>query len=117
MTVTFELVGQELVALNSGPVFSFSPAISLFVKCETQNEMDYLWEKLSGGGEKEQCGWLKDKYRVSWQIVPTVLGHMLLDKDAGKTEKVMKALLKMGKIDIQKLKQAYEKSNPDNNLK
>ena len=108
MTVVFELGGQEFIALNGGPVFTFSPAISFVVNCETQEEVDELWEKLSEGGEKEQCGWLKDKYGVSWQIVPTVLGEMMQDKDPKKSEKVMKAMLQMDKIDIKTLKQAYE---------
>jgi predicted 3-demethylubiquinone-9 3-methyltransferase (glyoxalase superfamily) len=108
MTVVFELEGQEFIALNGGPVFTFSPAISFVVNCKTQKEVDELWEKLSEGGEKGQCGWLKDKYGVSWQIVPTVLGEMLKDKNPKKTEKVMKGLLQMKKIDIETLKQAYE---------
>jgi predicted 3-demethylubiquinone-9 3-methyltransferase (glyoxalase superfamily) len=108
MTVTFQLDGQEFMALNGGPQFTFSPAISFLVNCETQEEVDELWEKLSEGGEKEQCGWLKDKYGVSWQIVPTVLGEMMQDKDAEKSERVMKAMLQMKKIDIRTLKQAYE---------
>ena len=110
MTVTFQLEGQEFIALNGGPHFTFSPAISFFVNCETQEEVDELWEKLSEGGEIEQCGWLKDKYGVSWQIVPTVLGEMLQNKDAESSERVMEALLKMKKIDIKTLKQAYEPS-------
>ncbi len=110
MTVTFQLEGQEFIALNGGPHFTFSPAISFFVNCETQEEVDELWEKLSEGGEIEQCGWLKDKYGVSWQIVPTVLGEMLQNKDAERSERVMEALLKMKKIDIKTLKQAYESS-------
>jgi predicted 3-demethylubiquinone-9 3-methyltransferase (glyoxalase superfamily) len=108
MTVTFEIEGQEFIALNGGPHFTFSPAISFVVNCKTQEEVDELWEKLSEDGETEQCGWLKDKYGVSWQIVPTVLGEMLQDKDPKKSEKVMEALLQMGKIDIKTLKQAYE---------
>ncbi|HEY6884787.1 MAG TPA: VOC family protein [Nitrososphaeraceae archaeon] len=107
MTVTFELEGQRFMALNGGPVFNFSPAISFFVDCETQEEVDDLWEKLSEGGEKEQCGWLKDKFGVSWQIVPNVLGQMLQDKDAKKSERVMEELLQMKKIDIQSLRKAY----------
>ena len=95
------------MALNGGPVFNFSPAISFFVDCETQEEVDDLWEKLSEGGEKEQCGWLKDKFGVSWQIVPNVLGQMLQDKDAKKSERVMEELLQMKKIDIQSLRKAY----------
>ena len=108
MTVTFDLDGQEFMALNGGPVFTFSPAISFIVNCETQQEVDRLWEKLSEGGEKEQCGWLKDKYGVSWQIVPSVLGKMMQDKNREKSKRVMEALLKMSKIDIKILKQAYE---------
>jgi predicted 3-demethylubiquinone-9 3-methyltransferase (glyoxalase superfamily) len=107
MTVTFELEGQRFMALNGGPVFNFSPAISFFVNCETQEEVDDLWEKLSEGGEQEQCGWLKDKFGVSWQIVPNVLGQMLQDKDAKKSERVMEELLQMKKIDIQCLRKAY----------
>lgn len=109
MTVTFEIDGQKFMALNGGPVFQFSPAISFMVPCKTQDEVDELWEKLSKGGETQQCGWLKDQYGVSWQIVPTVLGEMMQDKDAKKSERVMNALLKMEKIDIKTLKQAYEK--------
>jgi predicted 3-demethylubiquinone-9 3-methyltransferase (glyoxalase superfamily) len=108
MGVTFQLDGQEFMALNSGPQFTFSPAISFFVNCETQQEIDELWEKLSEGGEKQQCGWLKDKYGVSWQIVPTVLGEMLNDPDSAKSQRVMKAMLQMDKIDIEDLKRAYE---------
>ena len=107
-TATFQLDGQEFMALNGGPLFTFSPAISFFVNCETQEEVDELWEKLSEGGEKQRCGWLKDKYGVSWQIVPTVLGKLLQDKDAEKSKKVMNAMLQMDKLDIQRLKQAYE---------
>ncbi len=106
MSATFQLDGQEFMALNGGPVFTFSPAISFFVNCETQEEVDVLWEKLSEGGEKQRCGWLKDKYGVSWQIIPSALGELLNDKDAGKSEKVMTAMLQMDKIDIEKLKQA-----------
>lgn len=108
MTVTFQLGGQEFMALNGGPMFKFTEAISFSVNCETQEEVDELWEKLSLGGEEGPCGWLKDKYGVSWQINPRVLGEMLQDKDAGKSERVMKAMLQMKKIDIAKLKQAYE---------
>jgi predicted 3-demethylubiquinone-9 3-methyltransferase (glyoxalase superfamily) len=107
MTVIFELEGQRFMALNGGPIFKFSPAISFLVNCETQEEVDELWEKLSEGGEKEQCGWLKDKYGVSWQIVPNALGEMLQDKDAKKSERVMEAMLQMKKIDIDGLKKAY----------
>ncbi len=108
MIVTFSLDGQELMALNGGPQFKFSEAISFLVNCETQEEVDELWEKLSEGGEEGRCGWLKDKYGLSWQIVPTVLGEMLQDKDAEKSERVMNAMLKMDKIEIKTLKQAYE---------
>ncbi len=107
MTVAFELEGQKFVALNGGPHFTFSPAISFVVNCETQEEVDELWEKLSEGGEKQRCAWLKDKYGVSWQIVPTVLVEMLQDKDAEKAKRVMNAMLQMDKIDIQTLKKAY----------
>ena len=107
MTMAFELDGQEFVALNGGPHFAFSPAISLVVYCETQEEVDALWEKLSAdGGETGRCAWLKDKYGVSWQIVPTILVKMLQNKDAEKSNRVMKAMLQMGKIDIEKLKRA-----------
>lgn len=108
MTVSFELDGQELTALNGGPHFKFSEAISLVVNCETQKEVDDLWETLSKGGETQQCGWLKDKYGLSWQIVPNVLFELLLDKDAAKAERVMAAMLQMKKIDIRQLKQAAE---------
>jgi predicted 3-demethylubiquinone-9 3-methyltransferase (glyoxalase superfamily) len=107
MTATFQLAGQEFMALNGGPVFAFSPAISFFVNCETQEEVDDYWGKLSEGGEEGQCGWLKDKYGVSWQIVPTALGELLNDKDAEKSGRVMQAMLKMGKIDVAGLKRAY----------
>jgi predicted 3-demethylubiquinone-9 3-methyltransferase (glyoxalase superfamily) len=107
MTAKFQIEGQEFVALNGGPVFTFSPAISFVVNCETQEEVDRLWEKLSDGGERQQCGWLKDKFGVSWQIVPVVLIEMLNDPDPVKSQRVMKAMLPMGKIDIKKLKQAY----------
>jgi predicted 3-demethylubiquinone-9 3-methyltransferase (glyoxalase superfamily) len=107
MTVRFELEGQEFMALNGGPLFKFSPAISFLVSCETQEEVDNLWEKLSEGGEVEQCGWLKDKFGVSWQIVPNVLGEMVQDKDAKKSERVIKAMLQMKKLDIQGLRKAY----------
>ena len=109
MTGTFQLDGQEFMALNGGPHFKFTEAISLFVNCETQEEVDELWEKLSEGGEEGQCGWLKDKYGLSWQIVPSVLGKMLQDKDPEKSQRVMKAMLQMHKIDIERLKQAYDR--------
>ena len=108
MSVTFQLDGQEFMALNGGPVFAFSPAISFFVNCETQEEVDELWEKLSEGGEKQQCGWLKDRYGVSWQIVPAMLGKLLRDEDSEKSRRVMNAMLQMNKIDIRALQQAYE---------
>ncbi len=108
MTVTFQLDGQEFMALNGGPLFKFTEAISLMVYCETQAEVDELWEKLSAGGEQGPCGWLKDKYGLSWQIVPTVLGEMIQDKDPKKSERVMAALLQMKKLDIAALKRAYE---------
>jgi predicted 3-demethylubiquinone-9 3-methyltransferase (glyoxalase superfamily) len=108
MSVTFQLDGQEFYALNGGPQFKFTEAISLFVNCETQQEVDDLWEKLSKGGEKSQCGWLKDQFGLSWQIIPTALGQMLGDKDPRKSQGVMKAMLQMTKIDIKTLKQAYD---------
>ena len=108
MSATFQLEGQEFYALNGGPHFKFTEAISLFVDCETQQEVDELWEKLSAGGAKSRCGWLKDKYGLSWQIIPSVLGEMLQDKDREKSNRVMQAMLKMDKIDIKKLKQAYD---------
>ncbi len=108
MTLVFTLEGQEFIALNGGPVFTFSPVISLLVNCRTQQEVDALWEKLSEGGEKGQCGWLKDKYGVSWQIVPSILGEMLQDKDKKRSERVMEAMLKMDKMNIKGLRQAYE---------
>jgi len=107
MVVTFQLDGQDLMALNGGPEFKFTEAVSFLVNCETQGEVDELWEKLSKGGEKGRCGWLKDKYGLSWQIVPTVLGEMLQDKDAEKSERVMKAMLQMDKLDIRTLERAY----------
>ena len=108
MSVTFEIEGQEFIALNGGPMFTFSPAISFFVKCETQEEVDALWTKLSAGGQTQQCGWLKDKFGVSWQIVPAVLGAMLQDKDPEKSKRVMEAMMKMVKLDIRLLKRAYD---------
>ena len=108
MTATFQLDGQELIALNGGPEFKFTEAISFFVNCETQEEVDGLWDKLSEGGEEGRCGWLKDKYGLSWQIVPTVLGELLNDTDPAKSQRVMKAMLQMNKIDIAGLKRAYK---------
>lgn len=106
MTVEFQLEGQEFVALNGGPGFKFNEAISFVVNCKTQAELDGYWKKLSAGGKEVQCGWLKDKYGVSWQIVPSFLGGLLSGKDAAKSERVMRALLKMVKLDIGKLKRA-----------
>lgn len=108
MSANFLLEGQEFVALNGGPHFAFADGISLYVNCETQAEVDELWEKLSAGGEKGQCGWLKDKYGVSWQIIPTALGQLLGNKDPDKARKAMQAMLRMTKIDIAALKQAAE---------
>jgi predicted 3-demethylubiquinone-9 3-methyltransferase (glyoxalase superfamily) len=107
MSATFQLEGEEFFALNGGPQFSFTPAISFFVNCETQEEVDKLWEKLSAGGKKDRCGWLKDKYGLSWQIIPTILGTLLRDKDPEKAKRVMQAMMGMDKIDIALLEQAY----------
>ena len=110
LTIEFEIGGQKFTALNGGPEFKFNEAISFVVNCDTQEEVDYFWEKLSAdGGQESQCGWLKDKFGVSWQIVPTVLIEMLQDKDSEKSERVMKAMLQMQKIDIKTLKEAYER--------
>jgi predicted 3-demethylubiquinone-9 3-methyltransferase (glyoxalase superfamily) len=108
MSLSFQLDGQEFVALNGGPSFTFAQGISLLVNCETQDEVDELWEKLSEGGEKGPCGWLTDRYGVSWQVVPRILGEMLNDKDAGRSKRVMDAMLQMTKIDMERLQQAYE---------
>jgi len=108
MSATFQLEGQEFMAFNGGPHFTFAQGMSLFVHCETQEEVDELWEKLSEGGEKQPCGWVKDKFGVSWQIVPNALGEMLNDPDPEKSQRVLKAMLRMSKIDIQALRQAYE---------
>lgn len=108
MSVNFKLEGLEFIALNGGPQFTFSPAISFFVNCKTQEEVDQLWEKLSEGGEEQQCGWLKDKYGLSWQIIPSALGKMLGSADSRKSQRAMKAMLRMKKIDIKALEQAYE---------
>jgi predicted 3-demethylubiquinone-9 3-methyltransferase (glyoxalase superfamily) len=107
ITGTFQLEGQEFMALNGGPQFSFTPAISLLVSCESQQEVDELWEKLSAGGEQGRCGWLKDKFGLSWQIIPTALGKLLSDPDPAKSKRVMQAMLKMNKIDVEGLKRAY----------
>ena len=106
MSATFQLDGQRFMALNGGPLFSFSPAISFFVNCETQEAVDELWEKLSAGGKKERCGWLKDKFGVSWQIIPTALGKLLSDPDPARSKRVMQAMLQMQKIDIEGLENA-----------
>jgi predicted 3-demethylubiquinone-9 3-methyltransferase (glyoxalase superfamily) len=106
MTVEFRLAGQDFVALNGGPGFKFNEAISFVVSCETQAELDRFWQKLSSDGEEVQCGWLKDKYGISWQIVPAAMGELLSGKDAAKTERVMGALLQMVKLDIGKLRRA-----------
>jgi len=107
LTVTLTLQGQEFMVLNGGPYFQFSPAISFYVNCESQEEVDRLWEGLLDGGEEEQCGWLKDRYGVSWQIVPTVLGEMMNDPDPEKVKRVTSAMLKMVKLDIAGLERAY----------
>jgi predicted 3-demethylubiquinone-9 3-methyltransferase (glyoxalase superfamily) len=106
--VTFELLGQTFIALNGGPSFTFSQGISLFVSCDTQAEIDRYWEKLTAGGKEVQCGWLVDKFGVSWQVVPKVLGDLLSDKDAAKAGRAMQAMLKMKKLDIATLKRAHE---------
>ncbi len=108
MSATFQLEGQEFYALNGGPMFKFTEAISLFVNCETQEEVDDLWERLSAGGEKSRCGWLKDKFGLSWQIIPTALGRLMGDKDPVKAGRVMQAMMQMSKIDIKALQQAYD---------
>jgi predicted 3-demethylubiquinone-9 3-methyltransferase (glyoxalase superfamily) len=108
MSANFELAGQEFIALNAGPSFTFAPGISLFVDCETQAEVDELWEKLSEGGEKGQCGWLTDKFGVSWQIIPRALGELMNDEDPEKANRVMQAMLQMTKIDVEGLRRAYE---------
>ena len=108
MTVAFRLNGQEFVALNGGPVFKFTEAISFVVNCKSQAEVDHFWKKLSAGGQEIQCGWLKDKYGISWQIVPEALGKLMSSKNATKSQRVMQAMLQMVKLDIKKLKAAYE---------
>jgi predicted 3-demethylubiquinone-9 3-methyltransferase (glyoxalase superfamily) len=107
-TATFQLEGQKFFVLNGGPLFKFTEAVSFFVNCETQKEVDTLWAKLSQGGEIQQCGWLKDKYGLSWQIIPSILPKLLQDKDPEKSKRVMNAMLQMKKIDIKTLKQAYK---------
>jgi len=108
ITAKFVLDGQEFFALNGGPKFKFTEAISLYVNCETQEEVDELWERLSEGGEKSRCGWLKDKYGLSWQVIPAVLGQLMGDKDPEKSKRVMMAMLQMDKIDVKTLQQAYD---------
>ena len=108
LTVAFELDGQKFTALNGGPHYKFSPATSFVVNCETQDEVDYYWEKLSAGGKTMQCGWLDDKYGVTWQVVPSVLVKMLQDKDAEKARRVMQTMMQMVKLDIKPLQQAYD---------
>lgn len=108
MTAAFELDGQKFVALNGGPQFTFSPAISFVVNCETQQEVDDFWEKLSAGGKEVRCGWLQDKYGVSWQVVPRILLELLQDKNPEKTQRVTKAMMQMIKIDIKGLQQAFD---------
>ena len=108
MSATFQLEGQTFYALNGGPQYTFTPAISLFVSCETQAEVDQLWEKLLQGGRPNRCGWLQDKYGLSWQIIPSALGKMLGDKDPQKANRVMQAMLQMDKIDVKRLQQAYD---------
>jgi predicted 3-demethylubiquinone-9 3-methyltransferase (glyoxalase superfamily) len=112
MTIEFEINGQTFTALNGGPMFKFNEAVSFQVHCESQQEIDYYWEKLSAGGDPnaQQCGWLKDKFGLSWQIVPTLLPKLLADKDAKKSQSVMNALLQMHKLDIQQLQQAYDQA-------
>ena len=109
MSIIFQLEGQHFMALNGGPEFTFSPAISLLVNCQTQEELDQLWDKMTQGGEIEQCGWLRDKFGVSWQIVPAYMEQMMTDPNPDKSNNVMKAMLQMKKIDFNKLKQAYER--------
>ena len=108
MTATFTIEGEEFMALNGGPEFTFSPAVSFVVHCKSQDEVDTYWNKLSAGGQESQCGWLKDKFGLSWQIVPTVLPELLSDKDPAKAKRVMEAMLQMKKIDIEALKHAQE---------
>ena len=108
LTIAFQLEGQEFIALNGGPVFKFTEAVSFSVDCKSQQEVDDLWEKLSEGGQRGQCAWLKDKFGLSWQIVPSALVEMLQDKDAAKSKRVMQAMLQMTKIDIEQLRRAYE---------
>lgn len=112
MVAKFQIEGQEFIALNGGPEFKFTPAVSFVVNCKNQDEVDEFWEKLSAGGEKSQCGWLTDKYGLSWQVTPTILGELMDDKDPEKSNRVMKALLQMTKLDIAALKRAAEQEEP-----
>jgi predicted 3-demethylubiquinone-9 3-methyltransferase (glyoxalase superfamily) len=109
MTVSFELEGQQFTALNGGPHFKFTEAVSFVVNCETQDEVDELWDKLSEGGQTQQCGWLKDRFGLSWQIIPSDLPELIGDPDPRKSQRVMEAMLQMTKIDVAKLRQAYER--------
>ena len=110
MIVTFQLEGQDFIALNGGPTFKFTPALSLYVDCKTQAEVDQLWEKLSDGGRKDRCGWLQDRYGLSWQIIPRALQQLMSDPDPKKSARVMQAMLQMDKIDIEALRRAYDKA-------
>ena len=109
MGTTFEIDGQQFHTLNGGPMFKFNEAVSLYINCETQEEVDELWEKLSEGGEKSRCGWLKDKYGLSWQVIPSILGKLIGDPDPVKSKNVFHAMMQMGKIEIKKLQEAYDK--------
>jgi predicted 3-demethylubiquinone-9 3-methyltransferase (glyoxalase superfamily) len=106
MVVNFQIEGQDFIALNGGPLFKFTEAISFVINCQTQEEVDHYWNKLTAGGQESQCGWLKDKYGLSWQVTPTILGELLADKDQKKAQRVMQAMLQMKKIDIAELKRA-----------
>jgi len=108
MDATFVLDGQDFLALNGGPQYKFTPAVSLFVSCETQEEVDYFWEKLGAGGAESQCGWLTDKYGLSWQVVPTILRKLLQDPDRAKAQRALNAMLKMTKLDIKRLQEAFD---------
>ncbi|MES2243117.1 MAG: VOC family protein [Pseudomonadota bacterium] len=110
MSASFQIEGQELIAFNGGPHFSFTPAISLFVDCKTQEEVNELWSKLSEGGQPQQCGWVTDRFGLSWQIIPSALGEMLQDKNKAKSKAAMQAMMKMHKIDVQRLQHAFEEA-------
>lgn len=110
MTAEIEIEGQKFLALNGPPMFAFTPAISFMVNCETQQEIDHYWDQLSAGGEKQQCGWLKDKFGMSWQVVPAVMEHLMSGASAAQTQKVMEAVMRMTKLDIKTLKQAYDQA-------